>query len=335
MQLSTHRFRALVTIVGSLLASLFVLQMYYIHNKHSRELDADMVFLPALLSAAIDLAETGGVEVKAVHLEKDIGVKSKGETAEGAQEFVTQADRRSHMKIVAGLKQVWPNLNVISEERDKVDLQEAAFPDLDRSEVRRFKVSPLETDFAATRDLTVWVDPLDATQEYTEGLLQYVTVMVCVADKGIPIMGIVHQPFEEKTYFAWVGNGNNLPSNDHQSDSGDIKIIVSRSHAGDVETLVKDTIQGNVQVIQAGGAGYKTLQVLEGVVDYYIHVTKIKKWDICAPNAMLAAVHGSMTTLQGESISYSGEDDPVNNDGLFVSLEERINPELLNALSSQ
>ena len=333
MQLSTYRVRGLVIIIVSSLAFIFVLQIYR-HNKHHKENDEYKVYLPALLSAAIDLAETGGYEVKAVHLGANIGVKSKGETDEGAQEFVTQADRRSHMKIVAGLKLVWPSLYVISEERDKVNFQNVAYPDLDRSEIKKWKDSPLKTDFVDIQDLTVWVDPLDATQEYTENLLQYVTVMVCVADKGTPIMGVVHQPFEGKTYYAWVGNGNNLPNHNHHSDSENIKIIVSRSHAGDVETLVKNKIKGNVEVIQAGGAGYKTLQVLGGVVDYYIHVTKIKKWDICAPNAMLAAVHGSMTTLKGESINYSREDGSANNDGLFASLQERGNPELLRALSS-
>ncbi|KAI6645801.1 PH domain leucine-rich repeat-containing protein phosphatase 2-like isoform X3 [Oopsacas minuta] len=282
----------------------------------------------------IDLAEIGGEEVRAVHVDKHFGLKSKGQTAEGAQEYVTQADRRSHQKIVGGLKRVWPNLNVISEERDKVDFSNVKWPRMDRDEVKKFKISPAETDFVNITDLTIWVDPLDATQEYTENLLDFVTVMVCVAYKGYPLIGIVHLPFKMKTYFAWVGNGYDLPPSDYQHEDDKLRIIVSRSHAGDVEALVKKKILGDIEVIQAGGAGFKTLKVLEGQANFYIHVTKIKKWDICAPNAMLNTVKGSMTTLKGDTINYSGEDSPANNDGLFATLDKEGDPELLKALAS-
>ena len=41
---------------------------------------------------------------------------------------------------------------------------------------------------------------------------------------------------------------------------------------------------------------YKTIQILEEYADYYLHITPIKKWDVCAPDAILRANHGTMTT---------------------------------------
>lgn len=52
--------------------------------------------------------------------------------------------------------------------------------------------------------------------------------------------------------------------------------------------------------------------------DVYIHVTYIKKWDICAGNAVLRALGGHMTTLTGEEISYTGSDG--NEGGLIASI---------------
>jgi Golgi-resident PAP phosphatase len=31
--------------------------------------------------------------------------------------------------------------------------------------------------------------------------------MICVAVKGEPVIGVVHFPFNQKTYWAWKGQG--------------------------------------------------------------------------------------------------------------------------------
>ena len=41
----------------------------------------------------------------------------------------------------------------------------------------------------------------------SENLLDYVTTMVCVAVNGEPVIGVIHKPFEEVTYWGWVHNG--------------------------------------------------------------------------------------------------------------------------------
>ena len=48
---------------------------------------------------------------------------------------------------------------------------------------------------AALNEFTVWVDPLDATKEYSEGFLDHVTVLVGIALGKKAVAGVIHQPF--------------------------------------------------------------------------------------------------------------------------------------------
>jgi inositol monophosphatase 3 len=64
------------------------------------------------------------------------------------------------------------------------------------------------------------------------------------------------------------------------------------------------------------------VQVIKGDVDAYVHVTRIKKWDICAGNALINAVGGEMTTLHGAKIDYDKSGDPKNDDGLLATVTE-------------
>ncbi|OTF82709.1 regulator of G-protein signaling 7-like protein [Euroglyphus maynei] len=201
-------------------------------------------------------------------------------------------------------------------------------------------------------DLTIWIDPLDATKEYSEGLTEFVTTMVCVARNGEPIIGVIHLPFESETYWAtkfgidrkllfskkFNHNNDNKDSNSSSSShlkNSNIRIIISRSHKGDVKNWIQNRQhdkmnKNNVTFIEAAGSGYKTLQLLKGHADIYLHRTYIKKWDVCAPNVMIKYLSngggsgGTMTTLKGDLIDYSFQSDVLIKDGIFATMDANL-----------
>ena len=77
-------------------------------------------------------------------------------------------------------------------------------------------------------------------------------------------------------------------------------------------------------------AGYKTVQVIKGEADAYVHVTAIKKWDICAGNAIILSVEGTMTTLDGFYVNYAESNNVVNDKGLLATTHDH--PKFLSSL---
>ena len=165
------------------------------------------VNLRKLLIALILASKQGGQEVLKVSRKDDFHQKSKGKTKEGVDDPVTQADMFSHCRIANGLWRIFPQLNLISEENvDKKNCpDDDEFFDLNPSVLSSVSL-PMNVNVALS-DVTVWIDPLDATKEFTESLFHYVSVMICVAVKGVPTVGVVHFPFSQKTYWGWKGNG--------------------------------------------------------------------------------------------------------------------------------
>ncbi|XP_054624348.1 inositol monophosphatase 3 isoform X1 [Dunckerocampus dactyliophorus] len=276
-----------------------------------------------LLAASVEAAVLGGKEVKKVRAENSLKEKSKGKTKEGANELLTLGDLLSHRKMYNLLRNTFPEVTVISEEHDNLVDQAAVWSRVIPAEI----LDKIEggKEVPAER-VTVWIDPLDATQEYTENLVKYVTTMVCVAVDGKPVIGVIHQPFTGFTAWALVHQGSNMSVRSAYSVSPP-KVIVSRSHSGKVRSYIHDAFGNSTAIIQAGGAGYKVLSLLQmppgdkeaiDQADVYIHITFIKKWDICAGAALLTAMGGHMTSLKGEDIDYSGT--PLTKGGLVASV---------------
>nr|XP_060638743.1 Golgi-resident adenosine 3',5'-bisphosphate 3'-phosphatase [Anolis sagrei ordinatus] len=277
------------------------------------------VDLRELLAASVAAAGAGGAEVKRVREEGALGERRK-EAGGEAPEKLTRGDLASNRKMVRLLRGAFPTLQINSEEHLDGDDQEIISWDRTIPEDIKKQVQP---NFVPADSITVWIDPLDATQEYTENLRQYVTTMVCAAVNGKPVIGVIHKPFTGYTAWAMVGGGANIKARSSYNEQTPT-IIVSRSHEGKVKQVALQTFGNKTVIIKAGGSGYKVLSLLDVPeadqenADVYIHVTFIKKWDICAGNAVLRALGGHMTTLAGEEIDYTGS--VANEGGLIASI---------------
>merc|ERR1711894_751340 len=106
---------------------------------------------------------------KRIREQSNIGEKSKGKTKEGANDPVSDGDMLSHRAMYYGLQKAFPLVNIISEEDDveKIDISKIASASISNSEVDRI-IPDSEDLILPAQDLDIWIDPLDATQEYTE-----------------------------------------------------------------------------------------------------------------------------------------------------------------------
>ncbi|KAG7455130.1 hypothetical protein MATL_G00253370 [Megalops atlanticus] len=316
------------------LGILYHLYSGVISNRIAAFRQRGTVDLRELLALSIEAAVRGGREVKRVREDNTLEEKSKGKTKEGANEMLTSGDLLSHRKMYHLIKNTFPFLQVKSEEHDDTGEEETAVWDhvipADIQLISSSKEVP-------TEGVTVWIDPLDATQEYTENLCKYVTTMVCVAVNGVPVIGVIHKPFTGYTAWAMVGAGSNIRARASYNEKSP-KVIVSRSHAGKVKGFIQSAFGNDTVILPAGGAGYKVLALLDPTdekyeqADMYVHITYIKKWDICAGDAILKALGGHMTTLKGEDIDYWGSE--ANDGGVLASINVD-HQALLAKLSSQ
>jgi len=285
----------------------------------------EKVDIKKLMSACLEVAEVGGKEVVRIRALHDIGERSKGQTREGANDPVTEGDMASHRAMFYGLKKAFPNINIISEEHEPLD-ENIPVHELNMEETRE-EVNILGGEIESDR-LTIWIDPLDATQEYTENLTKYVTVMVGIAVDGRAVGGVIHKPFSNETIWSWKRQRNHLLNHLHildevelnrvYSDDEGPRVIVSRSHKGEVYKLVSKFKPAGV-VTPAGGAGYKVWEVAAGHEDVYLHSSLIKKWDLCAGAAILNTLGGRMTDTEGKEINFANEWDFKHEGGIVAA----------------
>jgi len=293
--------------------------------------------LDNLISASIGLSSMAAESIRDVKQRHKEDTKVKGKTKEGVDEPVTEADRESNEVIINGFRTLFGKSRAIGNERGENAIR---FDIISEETDPKFRsiVPTLEyidgvkggDDLLDPSKISIIVDPLDATKEYTEetdldgtDMLPYVTTLICIVEDEVPIAGIVGRPFVNEPIMWGVATSDSQTLHGVKAKAPDEKakglVTVSRSHTGSGKDVVRENL--GKESLPAGGAGYKSYLVLTGQVDAYIHVTAIKTWDLCAGHALLKAAGGDITDKDGHDLKYS-KGRPKFENGLIASLDK-------------
>lgn len=154
-------------------------------------------------------------------------------------------------------------------------------------------------DLARLTHSRVWiVDPLDGTREYSEGRTDW-AVHVALAIDGEAVLGAVAQPGLGATYRSDQPNAG-------RSVLDRLRFVVSRTRAPAVAEQAAQRLDADL--VPMGSAGAKTMAVLRGEADAYIHAGGQYEWDSCAPVAVAKAAGLHASRIDGSPLIYNRED---------------------------
>lgn len=212
---------------------------------------------------------------------------------------LTSADIASHEVIVNHLQRLTPNVPVLSEESKSVPYGE-----------RR-----------AWR--TFWLlDPLDGTKEFIKRNGEF-TVNIALVEDRRPVLGVVHAPALNVTYFAAHGVGafkqttrNRIRQIAARSlERTRLKVVVSRSHESEDVKRLLDRMEPFERLTM--GSSLKICLVAEGEAHLYPRLGPTMEWDTAAAQCVVEVAGGTITDLSSQALRYNKPD--LHNPNFIVS----------------
>lgn len=232
-----------------------------------------------LLLPVRDLTIAAGAEIMKIYAE-DFAVETKADASP-----VTEADQRAEAVILAGLAKIAPDIPAVAEE----EVAAGRIPDIAGG--------------------TFWlIDPLDGTREFISRNGEF-TVNIALIRDGNPIMGCVHLPALNETYWGDTsgamrqrGDGAAEAVHVRAAPAEGLTVMVSRSHLSPetADYLEQFTIAEQ----RDAGSSLKLCRVAEGAADLYPRLGRTMEWDIAAGHAVLAAAGGRVDVLDDGPLTY-------------------------------
>lgn len=245
--------------------------------------------LERLSLVIVEVAKAAGIEIMQIYnTAASVDVEHKQDDSP-----LTAADLASHRLIVDALQILTPNYPILSEESTASDFTE-------RSQWS-----------------TYWlIDPLDGTREFIKHNGEF-SVLIALIHQHQPVLGVVHAPALQKTWYASLGNGaykqmaEDTPEAIHTRELGEVATIVgSRSHAGD--SLVKFLQEFAHYELISMGSILKACLIAEGTADFYPRLGLTSEWDTAAAQIIVEEAGGSVCDFNGQALKYNTKESLLN-----------------------
>ena len=208
---------------------------------------------------------------------------------------VTKADLKVNEIIIEGINKKYKNINwdILSEENVKLSP----------------KILDSKTDW-------IWVlDPLDGTKDFIQRTGNY-AMHLALNYKQRPYIGFVLIPDKNQ---LWITDGKKTwcekrdgskyePIPLKNKNLQDMTLVTSKNHGNDVlRNLIEEINFCKVEIM--GSIGCKIASIVRGESDIYICLSlpggsSPKDWDFAAPESILKAAGGAITSLDNQELSY-------------------------------
>ncbi|ALU43852.1 3'(2'),5'-bisphosphate nucleotidase CysQ [Pseudoalteromonas rubra] len=241
-----------------------------------------------LLEEIVNLARRAGDKILTIYA-KDFNVEYKDDKSP-----VTDADLAANDVITAGLKALTPDLPILSEESAEISWQE-------RQTWQRYWL----------------VDPIDGTKEFIKKNGEF-TVNIALIENGEPVMGVVHAPALNVSYFAANSIGAFKECDEarielkvtRKDNQGTIQVVGSRSHPS--PDLAEYLTQFDDVNMVPKGSSLKLCLVAESAADVYPRLGPTSEWDTGAGHAVAKIAGATVTQLDGSPLLYNQKESYLN-----------------------
>lgn len=243
-----------------------------------------------LLDQIIDIAKQSGEHLKGFYA-RSVEVQMKADRTP-----VTEADLFVSQFVIEKLQEITPNVPILSEEGKKLPL-------------------------AARRDWQeFWIiDPLDGTQQFINHTDQF-SVVIGLIQHNRPVLGVIHSPILNKTYFAAKGQGAFLIENGQLQNLSEIGKKLDENYRlhitiGSAKTeIIEQALipPYSAEYFRYGSCSLKAGLVAEGRMDCYIRLGDTGEWDTAVPEILLAECGGKIFDLRFSPLTYNQRETFIN-----------------------